>query len=204
MLYRTAKAQKGETVLIHSGAGGVGTALIQLGKLLELKMLATASTSKLELVKNLGAIPIDYTKEDFTQRVRELVPEGIDAVFDAIGGSSFTRSFNCLKPKGRFIGYGFTSKMNSPFWGRLDTFTRFGLMKLFPRGREATFYGIMFVKAAHPDWFKEDLTHLFNLLEQGKIDPIVNSVFPLEQARQAHELMESRQVMGKIVLIVNN
>ncbi len=200
MLHRIAKVKTGERVLIHSAAGGVGSALIQLGSLAKLEMLGTASTSKLSLVERLGATPIDYTQEDFVRRVREITNDGVDAVFDAIGGANFTRSFRTLRKGGRFVGYGFTSKMGQRFIGRVDTFARLALMMLIPNNRSAAFYGIMFVKAAHPDWFKEDLEALLGLLMQGKIDPLVSAVLPLKEAPKAIEMLEKRQVNGKIIL----
>ena len=200
MLHRTAQVKTGERILIHSAAGGVGSALIQLGKIAGLEMLGTTSTSKLDVVESLGGTPIDYTQEDFVDRISQLTGDGVDAVFDAIGGDHFTRSFKTLRRGGRFVGYGFTSKMGKPIIGRIDTFARLVLMMLFPQGKKASFYGIMFVKAAHPDWFKQDLAKLFNLLRQDKIDPLVSAVLPLEEAPKALEMIEKRQVRGKIVL----
>jgi NADPH:quinone reductase-like Zn-dependent oxidoreductase len=94
------------------------------------------------------------------------------------------------------------AKIGQPIRGRLDTFGRFGLIMALSklRGGQATFYGIMFMKKAHPDWFNADLAELFNLYLQGKIDPIVAKVLPLAEASQALAMLESRQVSGKIVL----
>lgn len=200
MLHRTAKVKPGERVLIHSAAGGVGSALIQLGKLLNLEMLGTTSTSKLPLVQELGATPIDYTQEDFVTRTLQLTGDGVDVVFDAIGGSNFSRSYKTLRKGGRFIGYGYTSQIGKPIMGRIDTFGRLIGMMLKPDGRSATFYGIKINKDAHPDWFKTDLNELFQLLLQGKIDPIVSAVLPLEEAPNALAMLEQRQVTGKVVL----
>jgi len=130
----------------------VGTALLQLGKLQGLELYSRASTGKLELVRSLGTTPIDYTREDFARRVRELAPGGVDVALDAMGGVNFSRAYSTLKRGGHFIAYGYTSKMDSPIWGRIDTFARFGWMMMKPDGRKATFHGIMFMKEDHPDW----------------------------------------------------
>jgi NADPH:quinone reductase-like Zn-dependent oxidoreductase len=201
LLHRVAKVKSGDKILFHSAAGGVGTAIAQLGKLAGLQMYGTASTAKLDFVKSLGVTPIDYSKEDFGVAIKKVVPEGVDVVFDAIGGSSFTRSFETLKRGGHFVGYGFTAKMGQPIRGRLDTFARFGWMKLWSRGRKATFYGIMFMKRSHPEWFKTDLRQIFELFVAGKLDPVVAATFSLEEAAKALELLEKRLVTGKVVLI---
>ncbi|WP_224369177.1 medium chain dehydrogenase/reductase family protein [Hyalangium versicolor] len=200
MLHRVAQVKGGEKVLVTSAAGGVGTALLQLGRLQGLEMYGTASTGKLELVRSLGATPIDYTREDFARRMRELVPGGVDVALDAIGGTNFNRAYSTLKRGGHFVAYGFTSAMNSPFWGRVDTFARYGWLMMKPDGRKATFYGIMFWKRDHPDWFREDLTALLELHRQGKLEPVVAGTLPLTEASRALEMLDTGKVQGKLVL----
>jgi NADPH:quinone reductase-like Zn-dependent oxidoreductase len=199
LLHRKAKVQRGERVLVTSAAGGVGSALLQLGRLAGLELVGTASTGKLELVRSLGATAIDYAREDVVARVRE--SGGGDVALDAIGGVNFTRAYRTLRRGGRFVGYGFTSKMGSPWRGRIDTFARLAWMMLLPDGRSASFYGIMFMKRSHPDWFWEDLATLFRLHSEGAIDPIVAGRLPLTEARKAHEMIESGAVQGKLVLL---
>jgi NADPH:quinone reductase-like Zn-dependent oxidoreductase len=201
MLHRVARVARGQRVLVTSAAGGVGTALLQLGRHAGLRMYGTASTSKLELVRTLGAEPIDYTREDFAARLRQLEPGGVDLALDAIGGANFTRAYSTLRRGGRFIGYGFTSKMDSPFWGRVDTFLRLGRMLLTPDGRKAGFYGIMFMKRDHPDWFREDLQALFTLHQQGHLAPVIAGRLPLTEAPLALERVASGKLQGKLVLV---
>lgn len=86
MLYRTAKLLEGQTALVHAAAGGVGTALLQLGRLLNLKMYGTASSGKHATVREFGGIPIDYRKEDFLAKILSEIPSGVDAAFDPFGG----------------------------------------------------------------------------------------------------------------------
>jgi NADPH:quinone reductase-like Zn-dependent oxidoreductase len=110
MLHRSAHIKSGESVLVHSGAGGVGTALFQLGKLHELEMYATCSLRKQEVVTGLGGKPIDYKLVDFVKEIFSLTDDGVDAVFDGIGTKSLMRSYKTLRTGGRLIGYGFGSK----------------------------------------------------------------------------------------------
>jgi NADPH2:quinone reductase len=163
-------------------------------------MYGTASSGKLETVRSLGATPIDYTREDFAKRVRELVPGGLDVALDAIGGDNFTRAYSTLKRGGHFVGYGFTSTMNNPLWGRINTFSRLGWMMMKPDGRKASFYSIMLTKKSHPDWFREDLTALLELHRQGTLAPVVGGTLPLTEASRALELLDSGKVTGKLVL----
>ena len=92
MLHRAAKVNRGQRILIHGAGGAVGTAMLQLGKLLELEMYGTASKSKHELVAGLGATPIDYRGEDFVERILSKTGDGVDAAFDPIGGENFKRT----------------------------------------------------------------------------------------------------------------
>src|SRR6266852_1644597 len=103
MLHRVAKVEPGQRILIHGAGGAVGEAMLQLGKLLDLEIYGTASKSKHELVKRLGATPIDYQREDFVERVRSLTGDGVDAAFDPIGGDNFKRSFSVLRRGGKLV-----------------------------------------------------------------------------------------------------
>jgi len=205
MLHRYAHIKPGEIILIHGAAGGVGTALLQLGKLANLKMYGTASSNKHDIVSNLGGIPIDYKSVDLVQEIMKLTghdgegERGVDAVFDAIGGKSFKSSYESLRSGGRLVAYGAFSPMDIEYW--LMMFT----LNLVPDTREFMLYSIQTLKRLKPDWFHADLTLLLNLLKEGKIKPIVEKRMPLNQAPQAHELLASGSVKaGKIVLICND
>lgn len=113
MLYRVAKARPGERILVHGAAGGVGTAMLQLGRLQGLDMYGTASAGKHDLVRELGATPIDYKSEDFVERIRSLTGNGVDAVFDAVGGENAVRSWKTLRRGGRLVVYGLSSGLDS-------------------------------------------------------------------------------------------
>jgi len=116
MLHRSAKVRPGQRVLIHGAAGGVGSALLQLGRLAELEMYGTCSSRGASAVSDLGAIPIDYQHQDFVKEIHRLTSAGVDVVFDSIGGTHIWRSRKALRPGGRVVAYGLTSSLRE---GRL-------------------------------------------------------------------------------------
>jgi NADPH:quinone reductase-like Zn-dependent oxidoreductase len=206
MLHRCADIKSGETILIHgNAAGGVGTALLQLGKLANLKkMYGTASYEKHDIVSGLGGIPIDYKSVDLVQEIIKLTSHdhegewGVDAVFDGLGGKSLKSSHEILRSGGRLVAYGPFSPIDIENWMMMFT------SNLLPDKRKFILYSIQTLKRLKPDWFHEDLISLLNLLKQGKIKPIVAARMPLNQAAQAQELLASGSVKGKIVLICND
>lgn len=200
MLHRVAKVHAGEKILVHGAGGGVGTALLQLGRLLDLEMYGTEVISKHELISNLGATPIDYKSEDFVERVISETGGGVDAVFDHIGGSHFKRSLDTLAPGGTLVGYGFYNAVMGKGGSIPVDFLRLKVWDLLPNGRAATFYSIAPWREKHPDWFREDLTHLFELLSQEKIAPHIWKRVGLNDVIQAHKWIEQAVPQGKIVL----
>lgn len=203
ILHRKAKAQKGQRILVHGAGGAVGTALLQLGRALDLEMYGTASKSKHDLVASLGATPIDYRNEDFCARIHALTGDGVDAVFDPIGGEHFKRSFRALKPGGTLVAYGFYSAAMGKGGSVVLDFLRLLLWNMLPNARSTTFYSIGPWRDKHADWFHADLTVLFDLLSLGSIRPVIGERMPLVEAARAHELIEQAAVKGRIVLIVN-
>jgi NADPH:quinone reductase-like Zn-dependent oxidoreductase len=203
MLHRIAKVQRGQKILIHGAGGAVGTATLELGRLLDLEMYGTASKPKHELVKSLGGIPIDYKSEDFLERIQALDGDGMNAVFDAIGGDNFKRSFKSLKTGGTLVAYGFYNQAMGGGGSVPMAYTKVALWNILPNGRKTSFYSIGDLRKKNPEWFKEDLAALFGLLKEGKIKPSIERRMKLEDAAQAHELIEQAAVKGRIVLIVN-
>src|SRR5690349_1584267 len=106
LLHRTARVERGEAVLVHGAAGRVGTAVLELGAAAGLRLYGTCSARDCEAVERLGAIAIDYRREDFLARVRELPSRGVDVVLDGLGGTTSIRSFRALRPGGRLVVYG--------------------------------------------------------------------------------------------------
>lgn len=203
MLHRVAKMKQGQRILIHGAGGAGGTAMLQLGKLLDLEMYGTASKPKHELIKQLGATPIDYKSEDFVERIHSLTVDGVDAVFDPIGGDNFKRSFSVLRQGGKLVAYGFYNATLGRGGSIPLDFIKLMLWNLLPNKRSTAFYSIVPLRKKHADWFLEDLTKLFDLLAQNKIKPVIAARMPLTEAKRAHDLVEQAEVQGKIVLTVS-
>jgi NADPH2:quinone reductase len=215
MLHRSAKVRASQRVLIHGAAGGVGTALLQLGRLAGLEMYGTCSSHGASTVSDLGAVPIDYQHHDFVQEIHRLTSEGVDVVFDGIGSTHIWRSRKALRPGGVVVAYGLTSSLRG---GRLASgrsggrhrfraIAIFGLYiaggRLFPGRKRVVPYSIQWLKRLKPALFRQDLIALFDLLQQRKIKPLIAQRFPLAEARRAHELLGKGGITGKIVLVGN-
>jgi len=201
MLHRVAKIQSGQKILVHGAGGAVGTATLQLGALLNLEVYGTASKPKHELVQSLGATSIDYKNEDFLARMQAI--GGVDAAFDPIGGENLKRSFKSLKKGGTLVPYGFYNQAMGKGGNVALDYMSIAVWNILPNGRQASFYSIGDLRKKNPAWFKEDLGLLFGLLKEGKIKPSIEKRLKLEDAAQAHELIEQAAVKGRIVLIVN-
>ncbi|MDR0267726.1 medium chain dehydrogenase/reductase family protein [Paenibacillus sp.] len=202
MLHRLASVSVGDRILIHGASGGTGTALLELGRLAGAQMIGTASAAKHDIVTRYGAIPIDYRTEDFVKIVREKTPEGVDAVFDPIGGNNWERSFQTLSTDGRFVGYGYTSVLGQSYSGGwANDWANIQDKKMTPEGNPAYMYSSTMLRKEQPNWFREDLAHVFDLLAKGHINPVIAARIPLREAVQAHKLLETSLLAGKIVLI---
>jgi NADPH:quinone reductase-like Zn-dependent oxidoreductase len=212
MLHRSAGVGAGQRALIHGAAGGVGTALLQLGGLAGLEMYGTCSPRGAATISGLGAVPIDYHL-DFVKEVSRVARGGVDVVFDPIGGTHLWRSREVLRPGGKVVGYGLISSIRgeglaSSRPGRRQRFrgtAMFGLYIaggwLLPGRKRVVPYSIQTLKRLKPALFRQDLIALLELLEQQRIKPLIAERFPLVEARHAHEMLEKGGVTGKIVLV---
>jgi NADPH2:quinone reductase len=215
MLHRSATVKAGQRVLIHGAAGGVGSALMQLGRLAELEMYGTCSQQGAEAVSGLGGVPIDYQKQDFVKEIRRLTGDGADVVFDGIGGTHIWRSRQALRRGGTVVAYGLTGSLRGGrvASGRSGGRHRFRAIAIFgvyiaagwllPGRKRVVPYSIQTLKRLRPAVFREDLIALFELLQQQRIKPLVAQRLPLAEARHAHELLGEGGVTGKLVLVCN-
>jgi len=214
MLHRSAKARRGQRMLVHGASGGVGSAMLQLAALAGVEMYGTCSAEAAAVVRELGGIPIDYKNADFVREIQRLTGDGVDTVFDGIGGNNLWRSREALHEGGRVVCYGFQAKMRggrmaSPSEGRhpIRESAELGWLIVrnwFKPGRKSMVpYSIQWLMRFRPAWFRQDLLTLLDLLKQGKIKPLIAQRLPLEQARRAHELLGGGGVLGKIVLLPN-
>jgi len=215
MLHRSANVRSGQRVLIHGASGGVGTALLQLGRLVGLEMYGTCSPRGAAAVSALGGIPIDYQQQDFVTEIQSLTNPGADVIFDSMGGAHIWRSRRALRRGGKVVAYGLTGSLRG---GRLSSGRSGGRHRysaiavfalyiagsfLLPGRKRVVPYSIQTLKRLRPTLFRQDLTALFELLQKQKIKPIVAQRFPLSDARQAQELLGKGGVIGKIVLVPN-
>lgn len=213
MLHRWARVRRGERILIHGAAGGVGSALLQLGRLAGLEMYGTCSARGAQAVSGLGAIPIDYRHRDYLREVHRLTGTGVDAVFDPLGGAHLWQSRKALRPGGRVVGYGNTTSLRGAGLGSARTGRRNRLHGipiyalyiaggwLLPGRKRVLPYSIQTLKRLKPASFLQDLVVLLDLLKERKIRPLVAQRFPLAQARRAQEMLGMGGVIGKIVLV---
>jgi NADPH:quinone reductase-like Zn-dependent oxidoreductase len=215
MMHHSAKVKSGQRVLIHGAAGGVGSALLQLGRLAGLEMYGTCSSRGASAVSDPGGIPIDYRHQDFVKEIHRLTSEGVDVVFDPIGGAHLWHSRKALRPGGRVVGYGLSTSLRgegltSSRPGRRQRFRGtavFGLYIaagwLLPGRKRVVPYSIQTLKRLKPALFRRDLIVLFDLLQQQKIKPLIAQRFPFAEARHAQEMLGKGGVTGKIVLVRN-
>lgn len=201
MIHRVARLRSGQRLLVHSAAGGVGTAALQLGNIVGLVLFGTASKPKHPLLIELNAIPIDYRSENFVERVHHFASEGLDCVLDPIGGKSWWESYRCLRRGGSLICYGVQAAVGQGKFVAGVGFASLALMKLLPNGRKASWYNIKTLRDSKPEWFREDLGKLFELLRARQIQPVIAARLPLRDAARANEMLEKSQVSGKIVLL---
>ncbi len=201
MMFRVAELKEGDSFLIHGGAGSVGSAALDLARAFGISAYATASQAKHEFVSSFGATAIDYQHEDFVKVVKQAHPDGVPAVFDAIGPENFKRSYSVLSPGGSLVIFGLLDMaLGRQKGGMLATGLWYGLSKLKRDRRNAVFYIITRLRKQHPDWFQEDLTALFELLRQGRIAPVVADIVSFFDIAEAHRRIESAEIRGKLVL----
>ncbi len=194
-LHRLAKVQADDKILIVGASGGIGTAYLQLGKLAHLTMYGIASRSKHQILIEYGATPIDYQSQSFVDVIHQLEPNGIDAVFDGMGGDYIKQGVSVLHRGGIFVEYG------NPltFSGMLRLLSQVIQLNLQPNGITVKIYGNSSVLDMRP--FREDWATLFKFLKEEKIKPVIYRKFPILEASQANVLLESGQVVGHVVLL---
>jgi NADPH:quinone reductase len=198
LLHRAARVQRGQHVLVHGAAGAVGQALLALGRMAGLEQWGGARGEHAALIRELGATPIDYQREDFTR----VLPGGFDVVFDGIGEDGYRRSFTALKAGGLLCAYGYSAGVQAQrrMLTMLMWIARLYLWRWWPGSKRARFYSINVMRARHPAWFREDLEQLFALLATRAIRPRVAERISLDEVAEAHRRLEAGGLEGKLVL----
>jgi NADPH:quinone reductase-like Zn-dependent oxidoreductase len=198
LLHRAARVRPGQRVLVQGAAGAVGQALLVLGSLAALELWGTARGAHAGMIRDLGASPIDYQKEDFTR----VLPGGFDIVFDGIAEDGYRRAFAALKRGGLLCAYGYSAGVEAQrgMLTMLSWIARLYLWRWRPGGKRGGFYSINLMRALHPDWFRVDLERLFALLAAGSIRPRVAERISLDDVPAAHRRLEAGGLAGKLVL----
>jgi NADPH:quinone reductase-like Zn-dependent oxidoreductase len=198
LLHRAARVQRVQRVLVLGAAGAVGQALLTLGRLAGVEVWGAAHGPHAALIRELGATPIDYEREDFTR----VLPGGFDVVFDGIGEDGYRRSFAALKRGGLLCAYGYSAGVQARhrMLAILMWIARLYLWRWLPGGKRACFYSINVMRARHPNWFQADLQRLFDLLAEGTIRPRVAERISIDKVTDAHRRLEAGGLEGKLVL----
>jgi NADPH2:quinone reductase len=185
--------EEGESVLVHAAAGGVGALAVQMAKLMKAgTVIATASTrEKLDLAKSLGAdVLINYTEEGWPEQVREATGgAGADVILEMVGGDFIQKNLQCLNTFGRMVVYGAAS-------GERGSLVPMDLMY-----KNQTVVGFYLPRImSRPELFVPSLQEILGWISSGDLKLSIGARYPLEKAREAHDALEGRQTMGKIVL----
>ena len=189
----TYPVQRGDTVLVHAAAGGMGLLLVQIAKLWGARVIGTTSTAeKAELALKYGADHvIRYTEDDFVEATLDLTDgKGVNAVYDGVGKDTFLKGLNCLRPRGYMVLYGQASGPVEPL--DLQVLNHKG--SLFLTRPSLGHY------TATDEEIQSRTKDLFNWIESGALQVRIDRIFPLSEAAEAHRYLEDRQTKGKLLL----
>lgn len=210
MLVHLGNVKRGDTVLIHAAAGGVGLAALQLCKHVGAVTIGTASPSKHAYLREAGLDhAIDYHTQDFSKEVARITKgRGVEIALDAQGGESLKKSFRALAPTGRLFSFGAASLSpdgTKSLWSALKGVMQMPLLDLFPINLMNHNRGIFGVNMGHL-WDESpillgQLTQLLALYRAGAIKPVIDSTFPFEKAAEAHQHIHDRKNVGKVLLV---
>ncbi|PSM43923.1 NADPH:quinone reductase [Streptomyces dioscori] len=208
MLHRVAKVRTGGTIVVLGANGGVGSTLVQLARHAGITVIGTASERHHATVRTLGATPVDYRDPHMYDRIRELAPDGVDAVFDHVGGTGLEQSWQLLRRGGALVSYGSAATKDNEGNSQLPVlklFARLAAWNSLPNGKSAQFYnfwaGKRRCRASWQQRMTEDLTQVLRLVADGSLTPQIAAKLPLSDTAAALALAETRTVAGKIVIV---
>lgn len=203
---KSANLHQGEKVLVHSAAGGVGTALVQYANHLNCEIYGTAgSDEKLNHIRELGVdYPINYKNSDFEEEIRQIRDNNrVDVVFDAVGGKTFKKGMSLLNFGGRNVLFGASSRSNGGFFSVLKLLFGFGLMtpiKLMMKSQSIIGVNMLRIGDHKPELVRDTLSEVYELFEKGVFSPVVGGDYRVEEISSAHSFLESGKSKGKIVI----
>lgn len=196
---------KGDHVLIHAAGGGVGSLLVQIAKHYGCIVFGTASGEKQDYIKSIGVdYPIDYTRDDFYTIIKNSGNK-LDAIFDSLGGTAFSKGMNLLGPGGKMVSFGAAEqlesrtnklKLLSMLWG----FGLYSPISLLMQSKSIITVNMLRIADFRQNVLRDVLRSVVELASEGVIKPHVSKVFSASEIANAHEYLESRQSIGKVVL----
>lgn len=209
-MFELAHPRPGATLLVHSAAGGVGGALLQLGAIAETRAIGVVGAQhKVEAARDLGAAEvIDKSSESLWPAVQRLAPEGYDVAFDGNGAATLRQSYRHLAPGGKLVTYGFHSMFprhgGRPQWLRMGLgylrIPRFHPLQLTNDNKSVLACNLSYLFHLE-DRLTEGMERLLGWVEDGRIRPPQTTCFPLDQVARAHQALESAQTVGKLILV---
>lgn len=206
--FESANLFPGDKVLIQAAAGGVGSVLVQLCKSINCEVYATASAGKHDYLRTIGADHcIDYNSIDFYKYIKDNTNgKGIDAVFDSIGGKAFSKGWKALRPTGKMINFGAAAQISGNKTNKLKAlpvvlgFGVYSPIALLMTSKSMIGVNMLKVADEKPQVFKHCLEQVIKLTNDGVIKPALSKVFDVSQVAEAHDYLESRKSIGKVVL----
>ena len=207
--YECLQLHKGDKVLVQAAAGGVGTILVQMAKAKGCYVYGTASSAKQDYLRKIGVdCPIDYTKDDFEKVIRnhEDIGNGIDVVFDSLGGKPFKKGYNLLGPGGKIAFIGSASSLKNGKGNIFSTlnmargFGFFSPIQLILNSKSICGVNMLRIADHRKQVFKHCIDEVVKLYEDGAIDPVVGKEFGKDELAEAHDYLEKRKSIGKVVV----
>src|SRR5438128_2859725 len=204
MLVELCNVKRGQIVLVHAAAGGVGTAALQICRRAGAQVIGTASGSKHARLRELGLThAIDYRTQDFEAEVKRITGgRGVHVILDAIGGASIKKGWRCLAPTGKLVVFGASSVMQGPV-GMLSAvllMTPFWPMKVMQENKALV--GVNVGRLwGEEDLLTSELRAILQGMAEGTFRPVVDLQVPLSEAARAHQRLEQRENFGKVVLV---
>lgn len=207
MLHEVARVPRGGSIVVLGANGGVGSTLLQLARDADIRVIGTAAARHHDLLRELGAEPVDSHDPAMYERLHDLAPDGVDAVFDHVGGTGLSRSRSLVRRGGALVSYGTASTKNdrvNPNLLFIPLLTRLAVWNALPDGRRASFFNF-WDGVRRPASFsatqRSAFARVMALMSSGALRAQVAARFPLSETAHALELAESRTIAGKVVIV---
>jgi len=200
-----ANLHEGEKVIIHSAAGGVGTALMQYALHKHCEVFATTSSdSKINLLKQQGATHVINTaKENFYRTIKNLSPNGVDVIFDALGGKFVKQGIKLLSPGGRIVCYGASQMTGTTFLNRAKAALQFGFYhpaQFMMSSKSLLGVNMLKIADEKPEALQYCLQDVMRLFNEGVFKPMAGKIFPAAEIANAHRYLQEKKATGKVAL----